>query len=209
MNAKMLLIEGTSGIGKSTLIAALWKKYFAEHRKIRSFLHLTQAHTYGPLAGAEDSQTLTSQQNCIHLQNIYKLLEWLASSVELEHKPKFFCLADTLHITHCVRPGVVTWGEVAGFDKSLSAIGCKLVFINAQPQTIWEMGIVPRKDEQFILEYAKKFGSTPVEIHKYFVGEQQRMKPLAEQSAMQKIFLYAESPLEANVEQAYNFWMSG
>jgi predicted GTPase len=47
-----LLIEGTSGIGKSALIDALIRRHVttAAPRKIRGLVHLAQSHTYGPLA---------------------------------------------------------------------------------------------------------------------------------------------------------------
>jgi GTPase SAR1 family protein len=49
---KALLIEGTSGVGKSTLIDALIRRHVnsSTQRKIRSLIHLAQSHTYGPLA---------------------------------------------------------------------------------------------------------------------------------------------------------------
>jgi len=60
---KALLIEGTSGVGKSTLIDALIRKHIglARPRKVRSVVHLAQSLTYGPLAVHEDTGTLTVQ----------------------------------------------------------------------------------------------------------------------------------------------------
>jgi len=64
---KALLVEGTSGVGKSTLIDALIRRHVdtASARKIRSLVHLAQSHTYGPLATPEDKGTLTADENVL------------------------------------------------------------------------------------------------------------------------------------------------
>jgi len=107
MNSKILIIGGTSGIGKSHFADALIRKYVNENNKLRSLLHLTQAHTYGPLAMDEDQQTLTKAMNEAHLRRVHDTLQWFVSAVANERKVKFFCLIDTLHLTHCFRPGTL------------------------------------------------------------------------------------------------------
>ena len=54
--SRVLLVEGTSGVGKSTLIDRLLRRFVALQppRRLRTLLHLTQAHTYGPRAPLED-----------------------------------------------------------------------------------------------------------------------------------------------------------
>src|SRR5271163_1393730 len=107
---KALLVEGTSGVGKSTLIDALIRRHVnsSKPRKIRSMVHLAQSHTYGPLALLED-RTLTVDANLQHLDRIGGLLQWLHENVQEHTRPWCFVLLDTLHLTHCVRPGVVQW----------------------------------------------------------------------------------------------------
>src|SRR5258708_17595248 len=108
---KALLVEGTSGVGKSTLIDALIRRHVcgSAPRKIRSLVHLAQSHTYGPLARPEDLGTLTVTDNLRHLDRIVDLLEWLHASGQEHARPWCFVIADTLHLTHCVRPGIVKW----------------------------------------------------------------------------------------------------
>jgi hypothetical protein len=50
--SRLLLVEGTSGVGKSTPIDELIRRSVASQppRKLRTLLHLTKPHTYGPLA---------------------------------------------------------------------------------------------------------------------------------------------------------------
>jgi hypothetical protein len=206
MNSRILIIEGTSGVGKSHLVDALVRKYIEENEKIRSLLHLTQAHTYGPLAVYED-MGLTKEMNKKHLEQVYNALQWFASSLASEHKVKFFCLIDTLHITHCVRPGIVEWKDVSSYDTKLKQIECKLVFIKAKPATIWDRGIAPRLNEQFMLEYAKKFGNNLEEIHQYFVNEQQKLEEIVNESSMEKICLNAEDDFRQNLDETYRFWL--
>ena len=202
-----LLVEGTSGVGKSTLIDALIRRHVsaAKPRKIRTVVHLAQSHTYGPLALRED-RGLTVDDNLRHLERIVGTAEWLHASVQEHTRPWCFVLIDTLHLTHCVRPGVVKWNDVAPYDARLARLGCKLVFLRTSPKELWERGIKPRVKEQFILEYAKKFGGTLEEIHEYFVREQDAMARLFSQSVMPKLQLSNDDAAEGNVDAAHEFW---
>jgi hypothetical protein len=136
--SRVLIVEGTSGVGKSTLIDQLIRRYIADRPagKIRTFLHLTQAHTYGPLAAAEDLETLTPTQNQKHLGDVVSMLEWHVNSLNSETKVKFLAIVDSLHITQCHRPGVLSWDQVLDFDCRLSRLGAKLLFQSGSPQTL-------------------------------------------------------------------------
>ena len=205
---KALLVEGTSGVGKSALIDALIRRHVAAvpPRKIRTLVHLAQSHTYGPLAIPEDRGTLTVGENLRHLERIVSHLEWLYTSVQEHAKPWCFVVIDTLHLTQCVRPGIVGWNDVAPFDQRLAAIGCKLLFLKASATALWERGILPRTNEQFIREYARKFGATHEEIHRHFMKEQETLVNLFERSCMAKLLLDSEDAPEIILDQAFRFW---
>lgn len=208
---KALLVEGTTGVGKSTLIDALIRRHVASAppRKIRTLVHLAQSHTYGPLAAAEDRGALTVADNLRHLERIVSHLEWLHASVQEHSKAWCVVVIDTLHLTHCVRPGVVQWNDVARFDQRLAAIGCKLLSLQLSPTVLWERGIVPRAKEQFIREYARKFGATHEEMHQHFVREQETIGNLFERSSMSKLPLDNEAAPEIVLDQAFRFWTDG
>jgi hypothetical protein len=203
-----LLVEGTSGVGKSTLIDALIRRHVvsAPPRKIRTLVHLAQSHTYGPLAVPEDRGTLTVTENQRHLERIVSHLEWLHTSVQRHSKPWCFVVIDSLHLTHCVRPGVVRWTDVAAFDQRLAALDCKLLFLHTSAASLWERGILARKNEQFIQQYARKFGDIHEKIHKYFVNEQEALLRLFEQSSMPKLLLNNDGQSEIVFDQAFQFW---
>jgi hypothetical protein len=203
-----LLVEGTSGVGKSTLVDALIRRHVAssEPRKIRTLVHLAQSHTYRPLALPEDDGTLTVDANLRHLERIVGTVEWLHAGVQEHERPWCFLLVDTLHLTHCVRPGVVKWSDVAPFDRRLAALGCKLLFLEGTPATIWDRGIQPRADRQFIQEYARKFGRTPEEIHSHFVREQETLVELFSCSVITKRLLQNDGTLDNALEEALRFW---
>jgi hypothetical protein len=203
-----LLVEGTSGVGKSTLIDDLIRRHVGScaSRKIRSLIHLAQSHTYGPVAMPEDNGTLTVDQNLRHLERVVGIMEWLHASVQEHSRPWCFALIDTLHLTHCVRPGVVKWSDVAPFDRRLANVGCKLLFLKVEPATILERGIKPRVGEQFIREYARKFGRTHEEIHNYFVREQNDLEGLFWRSVMPKMLLQNDHPPNNVLDAASQFW---
>jgi len=209
--SRVLIVEGTSGVGKSTLIDQLVRRYIADRpaRKLRTLLHLTQAHTYGPVAVDEDRKTLTAQQNLRHLDNVVSVLEWHVLSLTAETKIKFLAVVDTLHFTHCHRPGVLNWERVSGLDHRLARLGAKLLFLHGSSQTIWERGITPRRDEEFITGYAcPKFGATLEEIHQYFVAEQERMRQQLSGTSLMYREMDVDGDFNSYVEEAYEFWLS-
>lgn len=208
--SRLLLVEGTSGVGKSTLIDHLLRRLVADRppRKLRSLLHLTQAHTYGPLAPGEDAGTLTAQENLQHLDALLSLLSWQVQALTAESRVKFFGIVDTLHLTHCHRPGVLRWPDVHGLDQQLARLGMRLVFLHGSPETLWTRGIAPRRQEEFIKGYAQpRFGRTLAEIHQYFVAEQAAMHAHLEQTALSCLVLDADADPAANLERAYGFWL--
>jgi hypothetical protein len=204
-----LLVEGVPGIGKSTLIDALIRRhvYSSEPRRVRSFLHLAQTHTYGPLAPAEDGGTLTVSANLRLLERILETLEWLRADLRHSGKP-CFVLIDSLHLTHCVRPGVLTWAEAAPIDRRLAAIGCKLLLLTGTERTIWSRSIQARADSQFIREYARKFGGTPEEIHAHFVAEQAEFVRMLALSSLHKRTMANNEDIDSAVERAADFWLT-
>jgi hypothetical protein len=126
--------------------------------------------------------------------------------VQEHERPWCFVLVDTLHLTHCVRPGVVKWSDVAPFDRRLAALGCKLLFLEGTPATIWDRGIQPRADQQFIQEYARKFRRTPEEIHSHFVREQEALVELFSCSVITKRLLQNDGTLDHALAEALRFW---
>jgi hypothetical protein len=202
-----LLVEGTSGIGKSTLIDALLRRYVeaAPQRKLRSLLHLAQTHTYGPLVHDEDRGTLTIEANCRHLDSVVSTLEWLHDAHDHSHVPSF-TIVDTLHLTQCVRPGVIGWSDAAPFDLRLAAIGCRMVLLLGSRATLRTRSIDARQGTQFIDYYAVRFGRNPGELADYFANEQDRLDEMAGRSALSVLRLDADQAPSAGVDAAFAFW---
>jgi hypothetical protein len=203
-----LLVEGIPGIGKSTLIDALIRRHVnsAEVRQIRSLVHLCQAHTFGPLASPEDAGTLTVKDNLDHLEHIVSHVEWLQRSVRDHKRQSCFALVDTLHLTHCLRPGVLRWEDVATFDHRLARLGCKLIVLQAGTEVVWERSVEARTTWSFLRNYMSKFGRTDEELHRYFMYEQEKFIEMFEKSMMPKLLMPNDGDMESIEGEAYKFW---
>jgi len=206
-NFHALLVEGVPGIGKSTLIDALIRRHLdsSDPRRVRSFLHLSQTHTYGPLAPAEDRGSLTVEANLQLLDRIAQTLGWLHADLRHSDKP-CFVLIDSLHLTHCLRPGVLAWEDAAPIDRRLAEIGCKLLLLSGTEETIRARTIHTRADSQFLTQYATKFGQTLDMIHAHFLNERAEFIRMFGKSALEKRMLENDGSLDTIVEDAHRFW---
>ena len=207
---KALIVEGTSGAGKSTLIDALLRRHIESRapRKIRSLVHLAQSHTYGPLAIAENGGTLTVAQNLTHLDGIVAHLKWLHASVQEHDRPWSFAVLDTLHLTHCVRPGVVMWQDVITVDSRLAALGCKLVFLEASPERSGRAEFFPAATNSSFSNTHANSDQRSRPFTNTSSANKRRSRNLFEQSAMPKLLLDAKASVESLIEQSYAFWLA-
>jgi hypothetical protein len=209
--SRLLLIEGVPGIGKSTTLDQLLRRYVAgeEEGKLRTVMNLAQTHTYGPLAAGEDSGELTGRECLDHIAGIVRWLEWLARGTRRESRTKTFILVDTLHLTHCLRPGVVEWEEVATFDQRLAGIGCKLLLLDAEDETVRTRTVGWRAGTEFIRGYALgRFGRDEAELVRHFQRERDRFRQMFAESAMRKMLLRAEASIEEVASEAGRFWLA-
>jgi len=210
--SRLLLVEGVPGIGKSTLLDGALRRYVdaeAEGR-LRTVVLLAQTHTYGPLAAGEDDGTLTREACLRHLERIVGWLEWLAESARGQPRPKCLVLVDTLHLTYCLRPGVVGWEDVAPFDRRLAAAGCALLLLDAEDSTVRERTVRARADTEFIRGYALgRFGCDEAELVEHFRGERDAFRRMFAASSMRKLRLAAEDPPGEAAASAAEFWIGG
>lgn len=203
-----LLVEGIPGIGKSSLLDTLVRRHLdlIAAGKVRTLVHLSQAHTMGPLATAEDGGALNSKANLEHLERIVAMLEWLHDSVLGQRQPSAFVLIDTLHLTQCLRPGLLTWRDVAAFDQRLATLGCKLLLLRGPRDVVWERCIKARASWWLNGEYARRFGRTHDEVHGYFLGEQERFDEMAEKSRLPTLVADNNGEVEDVIDSAHEHW---
>jgi hypothetical protein len=208
--SRVLLVEGVPGVGKSTLLDALLRRHVDGRppRQVRTLLHLTQAHTYGPLAPDEDRGTLTAASALAHLERVVGMLEWHVRALTAEQTPKLFALVDTLHLTQCRRPGVLGWADVGPLDARLAVLGCRLVFLRASPSVLRARAVEARAGTQFIREYAApRWGASLDAIQHGLLDEQAAMEAHLAGTRLEHRVLDAGAPLSALVEAAHRFWV--
>ena len=117
------------------------------------------------------------------------MLEWLHDAHDHSSIPSL-AVIDTLHFTHCLRPGVVSWSDVEDFDR------------------LRARSIEARVGSQLLGDYARKFGSTKDELLDHFVGEQVEMDRLFMLTDMQAARVCATVDLDTATAAAFDFWRS-
>jgi hypothetical protein len=159
----------------------------------------------GPLVRAEDAATLTAEQNREHLDRIVGMIEWMHDSVQDQRQPSGFVVVDTLHLTQCLHPGLLTWSDVESVDRRLAALGCKLLLLRGSTDVIWQRCIQARAHWWLKGEYAKRFGRTHEDFHAYFVGEQERFSEMAKRSLLQTLVLDNDGQVDDVIDRAHEF----
>lgn len=116
-------------------------------------------------------------------------------------------MVETLHITHCFRPRVLSSKQILDFDHKLAEIGCKMIFLKASQAPIWDRCFKNREREEFLQKYGTKYGLDLIDIHEYFVNEQEITEHLVARSKMDTVILDADGPVFEVLGKAYPFWM--
>jgi hypothetical protein len=122
--------------------------------------------------------------------------------------PQPYIVVDSLHLTHCVRPGVVQWSDVAAFDATLARLGGKLLFLRVSAETVWQRLFENPRRTAFRDGYARRFGKTPEDALHHFLVEQDRMGTLYDASSLRKQVVDADQPLMHYLETVIQFWDS-
>lgn len=186
MSARVVIVEGTCGSGKATLLRAA-STMFAGHE----VSVLMQKVTYAPITEREDNGTLDDESNRrALLDNVSRIREEAVAA-------KRIVFVDTLHATHFVRARALTLESFTAIDRRLCDLGALVVVLRIDEEAIRARAIVGRRGTGFY-EYSKKFGASEEERTSYFAREQERLIDLlATHSRVPQIVLDAREPLEA------------
>ncbi len=161
----LVLVEGTCGAGKTTLIREL----AAGTPGARVF---GQRETYAPLVPGEDAGTIDAATNEAHLHAV-------VDAIAAEARTGRTVFIDTLHLTQLHRPGVLPMVAAARITERLEKLGAEYLVL-WQPKTVlWERTIVARRGSGFA-RYAEKFGADEAARWAYFCEEQERIVAAAE-----------------------------
>jgi thymidylate kinase len=172
----MLLLEGTCGVGKTTLLRAM--EELTSERGSPALTVLGQRFTYGPIAGAEDAGILDAELN---EQILQRLLRRIITVHEQQIQGTLLVL-DTFHVTQRVRPGVLSDAAFRACDQVLQQLRCRTVLLEVPDSVLLERVTVRRRDTGFA-RYASKFGSSESEVGGHFLREQALIRNLVTASS--------------------------
>ena len=119
---RFLIIEGAMGTGKTSVAGHLIKKATANMQDMASIVYLNASITYAPLKAEEKTMPTTVEDNIAHLERICDTLTWLAEAAALYGTTDQWCCVDSLHITQCLRPGLLSIRQAMDFDARLKKI---------------------------------------------------------------------------------------
>ena len=194
--AIVLLVEGTCGAGKSTLIDAVADHARRNRYRVSIF---TQRRTYAPIAPSEDAGTLTDAENLRELRAVVDEIDALAEDATTEH----LILVDTLHVTQHVRPGILSARAFQRIDAALRQLGTRGIFLRADLPTLFARAVVARRGTGF-LRYASKFAASERGLAEHFCAEQVRMMAQIEKASdVPWSILDSESDVHSLVEATW------
>lgn len=179
----LFIIEGTCGVGKTTLLLSL-----STHLMGLEVRCMTQRETYASVVPAEDSGTLDASLHA-------SLMREITANVARETaKPSQLVVVDTLHATHFVRTGTLTLASFHEADHQLHALGAVTVMLRVTAACIRARTVIGRRGTGFH-RYSQKFGADDDSLTDYFVAEQERMlELLREHSRLPLVVLDGERP---------------
>lgn len=158
-----VVVEGTCGAGKTTLVRAL-------AAELDGAAVLGQRITYAPLVADEDAGTLDAAKHASLLDVIVDVVAEAAAHARV-------VLVDTLHLTQRARLGTPDDVAFVRIHDRVEALGARTVLVRVRPETIVARTIVGRRGTGFA-RYATKFGADEAAVARYFVAEQERIADL-------------------------------
>lgn len=184
MSSAVVLVEGSCGAGKTTLIAVAAERARSAGVTVRVF---GQRETYAPIAPSEDAHILDDELNFAILSRIVSSIEKARTGLALPS----LVLIDTLHITQFVRPGFLSVDSFDRVEERLAALGSSVVFLRAERETLRERAVEGRRGTGF-RRYIEQFAQGEDELTEYFVDSQRRMMQLLERCKRPALVLSAE-----------------
>ncbi len=211
MNARIVLVEGASNTGKSTLLKNLLGKHVREQHIPGTLLHLSQTHTFFPRFTAPEAGMLSGGGS-----------EFTESAPGEPPAMGGECPAGALgntgpsagaapgkrqhrdHLRKILR--LIDWGAWAG--QPGGAFFCLIDTLHLTQQL--QPGLLSWAELTYVDRALAELGCKLVVLQRNKVSaEQQQIRRIAELSILDKIYLPAEDGLAQNVEKAYAFWMGG
>ena len=117
-------------------------------------------------------------------------------------------VVDTLHLTQCLRPGVLEWDDVAAIDRRLSALVARLLLLDADDDTVRRRTVEARAETEFIRGYSLgRFGEDEDGVVRHFLRERDRFRELFDPSALVKQRISAETPAATIIDAALTLWL--
>jgi thymidylate kinase len=188
-NLKGLIIEGTAGTGKTSVLRGLLAHPAWTGRPQISSLVLSEHHTMRVLENKREHGTLTRQDHIGLLDNIVEMLaafsrrlgsmDW-ARRNRKNHQLHF--VLERFHLSHLFHYESLDWEDVAGIEERLGRMNAQLCILTVNDQAM-QQRITGDSTKQW-RKYLQSVGRSEAEIIAHFSLQQKKLLALCERTSL-------------------------
>jgi thymidylate kinase len=210
---KGLILEGTAGTGKTSILRTLLACPVWTRRPQISSLVLSEHHTMRVLEGKRSIGKVTRQDHLDILNSIVVMLEDLNYRLEAMDwarrnriNQQMHFVLERFHLSHLFHFTSLEWEDVASIDRRLADLNARLIVLTMDESTM-QRRIMMDSNKQW-QSYLQSIGSTEAEVITHFMGQQEQLLALCERTAIPvRIIDTSALPLETATEEVMRHFL--
>jgi thymidylate kinase len=210
---KGLILEGTAGTGKTSILRTLLACPAWTRRPQISSLVLSEHHTMRVLEGKRSTGKVTRQDHLDILNSIVGTLEDLNDRLEAMDwarrnriNQQMHFILERFHLSHLFHFTSLEWEDVASIDRRLADLNARLVVLTMD-ESAMQRRIMMDSNKQW-QSYLQSIGSTEAEVITHFMVQQEQLLALCERTAIPvRIIDTSALPLETATEEVLRHFL--